>query len=127
MSRSLALTPDGKITWAKKARGRHKPGVMNKLEAEYASMLECRKIAGEITWYAFEAITLKLADDCRLTIDFFVLLADGTLEAHECKSEFFPEDGKIKLKVAAAKFPLTFWLAQKRSKKNGGQWQFKEY
>ncbi len=96
---------------------RHKPGVMNKLETRYSLILDARKAAGEIVEYWFEAITLKLAPDCRYTVDFFVQLADGTFEAHETKGRWM-DDARVKIKVAADKFPFSF-VAWSYSKKTG--------
>ena len=98
---------------------------MNKTEAEYAQMLEARCVRGEILWWAYEAMTLKLADSTRYTPDFLVMLADGTLEIHETKGGFIREDGWLKLKVAAGMFPFRFFLCQKQAKKAGGGWQIK--
>lgn len=95
---------------------------MNKTEAEYAGMLEARRVSGEILWWAFEAMTLKLADNTRYTPDFLVMLADGALEVHETKGGFIREDGWLKLKVAAGMFPFRFFLCQKQAKKAGGGW-----
>jgi len=98
---------------------------MNKTEAEYAAMLQARKTCGEILWWQYEAVTLKLADNTRYTPDFLVMLADGTLEIHETKGGFVREDGWVKLKIAAALFPFRFFLCQKRAKKAGGGWQIR--
>ncbi len=95
---------------------------MNKTEAEYAQMLEARRVSGEIQWWAYEAMTLKLADNTRYTPDFLVTLADGALEVHETKGGFIREDGWLKLKVAAGMFPFRFFLCQKQAKKAGGGW-----
>ena len=67
------------------ARARHTPGVMNRLEANYAQYLELRKRANEIVHYAFEAVTLKIAADCRYTPDFMVVNKDLEVEFHEVK------------------------------------------
>lgn len=98
---------------------------MNKTEAEYAGMLEARKVSGEILWWVFEAVTLKLADNTRYTPDFLLMLADGTIEIHETKGGFIREDGWLKLKVAAGMFPFRFFLCQKQAKKAGGGWQIR--
>lgn len=95
---------------------------MNKTEAEYAQMLEARRVSGEILWWAYEAMTLKLADNTRYTPDFLLMLADGSLEVHETKGGFIREDGWLKLKVAAGMFPFRFFLCQKQAKKAGGGW-----
>lgn len=70
------------------ALGRLRPGAQNKTEAEYGRILEARKQAGEIEWYAFEGITFKLADDTRYTPDFAVMLAGGAMEMHEIKGRW---------------------------------------
>lgn len=45
------------------ALGRLKTGQMNKTESAYCQHLEQRKRAGEIAWYRFEGIKLRLADN----------------------------------------------------------------
>ncbi|WP_205189151.1 DUF1064 domain-containing protein, partial [Burkholderia sp. LMG 13014] len=96
-----------------------------KTEAEYAGMLEARRLRGEVAWWRYEAITLKLADNTRYTPDFLVLLPDGALEIHETKGGYIREDGWLKLKVAAALFPFRFFLCQKAAKKDGGEWSIR--
>lgn len=95
------------------ALGRLKSGRMNKTEAEYAGMLELRKRAGEVAWYAFEPFKIRLADRTFYDIDFGVMLADGRLEVHEVKGGFITDDGRVKLKIAAEHFPAQFFLCQK--------------
>lgn len=106
------------------ARGRMPTGVMNKLEARYAQQLEARKIAGEILWYKYEAVKLRLADNTFYTPDFAVMLANGELEMHETKG-FMRDDAAVKIKVAAALYPFRFVLCCHRNKTEG--WTFSEY
>lgn len=112
------------------ARGRlplHKSGEMNKTEAAYAAdVLERRKQTGEVIDYWFERFTFKLANDCRYTPDFVVMLASGELECHEVKGAFIRDDAKVKLKVAAEMFPFIFRLCIKLAKKDGGDWKITE-
>jgi hypothetical protein len=82
---------------------------MNGTERAYALLLKARQQAGEVLWFKFEGITLKLADDTRYTPDFLVMMADRTLECHETKG-FMREDAHVKIKVAAATFPFKFRL-----------------
>lgn len=96
---------------------------MNATEASYASHLEWRKRQGEVLWYAFEAIKLRLADKTTLTVDFFVLLADLSLEAHEVKGGHWEDDARVKVKVAAELFPFRFIAAQKTA----GGWKMEEF
>lgn len=98
------------------ARGALKPDGMNKLEAEYAQHLELLKHAGEILWWRYEAIRLRLADGSWFRPDFFVLTKDCHLEVRETKG-FMREAANVRLKVAAGIFPFRFVLV--RRIKNG--------
>lgn len=100
------------------------PG-MNKTEAEYAEILEARRRRGEVAWWKYEGITLKLADNTRYTPDFAVMLPQGEFEFHETKGGFIREDGWLKLKLAAGMFPFRFFLCQKQAKKDGGDWSIR--
>ncbi len=108
------------------AKGRHKPGVMNSTEADYAKLLEDLRISGHIAWWKFEAIKLKLAENTTYTPDFFVMLSTGELQAHETKG-FWRDDAKVKIKVAASLFPFKFVAARKKTKKDGGGWEIEEF
>ena len=89
------------------ALGRMKAGRMNNAELAYSKRLALQKMAGKILWYSFEGITLRLADRTTYTPDFVVMLANGELEMHEVKG-FWTDDAKVKVKVAAEKFPFRF-------------------
>lgn len=96
---------------AGRAPVRQPDGQMNKTEAAYAARLALRKQVREIADYWYEPITLKLAHDCRLTMDFLVQLMDGTLELHDTKARWSNratarEDALIKMRVAARLFPF---------------------
>ena len=98
------------------ALGHLKPGTMNKTEAAYAQRLELLRRAGEILWWEFEAVKLKLAPDTFYSPDFAVMSADHVLEMHEVKG-FWRDDARVKIKVAAELFPFRF-LAVKRDKQD---------
>ena len=89
------------------ALGRLKAGAMNKTEAAYANYLEKQKQFGEVAWFAFEPMNLKLADKCFYKVDFLVMLKSGQLECHEIKG-FLTDDSLVKFKVAGQKFPFVF-------------------
>lgn len=112
--------------FARASRPRKQAGVMNQTEAKYAEILEMRRAAGQVVAFWYERHTYRLADDTRLTPDFVVLLADGSLEVHEVKGEWVEEDSLVKLKVFADQFPYLVKLAKLRSKKNGGAWEITE-
>lgn len=110
------------------ALGRLKPGQMNKTEQRFCDeWISPRVLAGEITWWAFEAITLKLAHDCRLTVDFFIMLSTGELQAIDVKgsSVVVMDDALVKLRVASEKFPWPVAMAMPIKKANGGGWDIK--
>lgn len=92
-----------------KGRGRtyKAPGTMNGMEKAYSELLRLRHLAGEVAWFKYEGITLKLAPDTRYTPDFAVVLADGTMEMHETKGHWEPS-ALVKIKCAAEMFPFLF-------------------
>lgn len=104
------------------ALGRLPAGIMNKTEAAYAADLEMQRRAGEILWYLFEGVKLRLADKTFLTPDFVVMNSLCEIELHEVKG-FMQEDANVKLKVAAERFPFKFKLIRRAK---GGVWDIKE-
>lgn len=101
------------------ALGRLKPGQRNKTEAGYERELELRQSAGEVAWFRFEGLKLRLADNTFYTPDFAVMLADGLLECHEVKGHW-QDDARVKIKVAAEQYPFRFIAVRKQPKKAGG-------
>lgn len=93
------------------ALGRMKSGKMNKTEAAYADILETRKRAGGIVWWAFEPINIRLADKCFYSPDFMIQLASGVVEIHECKGRW-EDDALVKIKVASELLPFKFIAMQ---------------
>lgn len=108
------------------ALGRLKAGAMNKSEAAYAALLEARKHAGEVAWFKFEGIKLRLADNTFYTPDFAVMLADGRMECHEVKG-FWTDDGRAKIKIAADLYPFAFLAVRALPKKAGGGWSMEDF
>lgn len=98
---------------------------MNKLETAYRDYLVCQQLAGEVAWFAYEGIKLRLAGKTFYTPDFFVMLANGELELHETKG-FMQDDAAVKLKVAAENFPFRVYLVKAIAKKVGGGWDITE-
>lgn len=108
---------------ALQALGRLPVGTMNKTEADYAASLEQRRVAGEILWFKFECWKLRLADKTFYSPDFVVMLADRSLELHEVKGHW-QDDARVKIKVAAATYPMLRFIAvQAEAKKRGGGWK----
>jgi hypothetical protein len=104
------------------ALGRLTTGKMNKTEIAYADLLEMRKRIGEVAWYAFEPVNLRLGVNCFYSVDFLVMLKSGELECHEVKG-YWTDDALVKIRAAAAIFPFRF--ISKRLVK--GQWETREF
>jgi len=102
-----------------------------KTEYEEAWETELRKMP-EVDGYLFERIKLKLADNTFYTPDFFVMMADGTIEFHEVKGSWKApgqDDSKVKIKVAAEQYKWALFRSiemKKKPKRDGGGWLITE-
>ncbi len=105
------------LTEPKKRRGR-----MNKLEQAYAGELAFLLNHGLIHWWDFEPIKFRLADGAWFCPDFAVLTKDG-LQFREAKG-FWREAARVRIKVAADKYPFRFVAVTKDRKT--GEWQYEE-
>lgn len=108
------------------ALGRLKAGAMNKTETAYSGHLEGLRRAGQVAWFMFEAVKLRLADNTFYSPDFAVMRADGAIEMHEVKGHW-SDDARVKIKVAASLFPFRFVAIRALSKKQGGGWEVEEF
>jgi hypothetical protein len=94
------------------AKARRVVGRMNKLEAEFeATFLKSRP-------HGYEEMTFRLGPDCRFTPDFWSLDDDDVLALDETKGHW-RDDAKVKMRVAAERYPLFRWRAWR---KQGGVW-----
>lgn len=109
----------------------------NKLEQAYDAVLAGQKLAGLIQDYWFEPCSLKLAEGTRYTPDFMVVMPDMEVRFIEVKAgmavkkdgvatgetKAISEDAsRVKIKVAANKFPFRFVVAYHRK----GEWFWDE-
>jgi len=108
------------------ALGRLKAGAMNKTETAYAAHLALLKHAGDVEWYRFEGIKLRLADNTFYTPDFAVMVKGGQLECHEVKG-FWQDDARAKIKVAAEMYPLRFVAITANPRTAGGGWSMEDF
>ncbi len=99
---------------------------MNKTEQSYATTLEQKKWAGEVAWYRFEGVKLRLADNTFYTPDFAVMLANGEMEMHEVKG-YWVDDARVKIKIAAEMYPFRFIAIKVKPKKEGGGWSIEDF
>lgn len=108
------------------ALGRLRAGQKNKTEEAYGKHLETLFYLGEISWYRFEAIKLRLADNTHLLIDYAVMRTDsGILEMHDCKGGLgvYMDDARVKMKVAAEMYPFVFKIAYP-NRRRPGHWNY---
>jgi hypothetical protein len=103
-----------------------KAGERNKMEAQYEVDLKSRMRAGEVVWYRFEGLKLRLADNTFYSPDFVVMLANGQLDCHEVKGRWM-DDARVNINVAADRFPFRFIAITARAKKDGGGWEVEEF
>lgn len=108
-----------KTRTALQALGRLKTGQMNKLETAYSQLLDNWMMSGKILWYKFEGMKFRLADNTFFTPDFCVMMADSSMELHECKG-YMMDDANVKLKLCASLFPFPVFIIRANAKKDGG-------
>jgi len=94
------------------ALGRLKPGTMNKTEAAYAGYLDTLKSLGDVLWWKFEGVKLRLADNTFLTMDFSVMNGAYEFEQHDVKGSFemIEDDAWAKVKIASSIYPFRFFV-----------------
>ena len=108
------------------ALGRLKTGERNKTELAYEDFLRQQLAMGLVSWFRFEGVKLRLADNTFYTPDFAVMRANGQIELHEVKG-FWQDDARVKIKVAADSYPFKFIAVKPRPKKDGGGWHIEEF
>jgi hypothetical protein len=108
------------------ALGRLKVGQLNKTEQAYSDELKLMMLSGQIAWFKFEGVKLRLADNTFYTPDFAVMAADGVMEMHEVKGHW-QDDARAKIKIAADLYPFRFMAFKVRAKKNGGGWEREDF
>ena len=96
---------------------------MNKTEAAWAVRLDVGKLAGQINWWSFEAVKIRLAQSTFYTPDFMVWLPDGSIRFDEVKG-FWRDDARVKIKVVAEMYP--FWAFQAVSR-HKGSWKIETF
>lgn len=108
------------------ASGKLRPsGYRSSTEERYAIELNRRMQIGEVVWWRYEAIKLRLADATFYSPDFAVQLADGELQLHEVKG-FWQDAARVKTKVVAELFPLRIVIVTARAKRDGGGFKLEE-
>lgn len=109
--KQLAKGMDPRSICVTRTEAKRRAGDMNKGEAAFGRHLQWRKENGEVLWYAFEPIRLKLGDRCHFSPDFAAIElrpehGGWRLCFYDCKgkkgdSYYAKEDAVIKIKTAA--------------------------
>lgn len=111
------------------------PRTQNKTEAAYAQHLELLRIAGDILYYGFEVVKVKVGHDCWLTPDFLIMNRDGSLALHDTKGAtktkgkqpeetyYAEEDAVVKARSVGAGFPIPMFFVFRR---HDGEWEKRE-
>jgi hypothetical protein len=94
---------------------------MNQTEKACNALLALRLHAGEILWFRFEGLRLRLADNTFYSPDFAVLAADSVMQCHEVKGHW-TDDARAKINIAADMYPFRFLAVKKGKKAEGGGW-----
>jgi len=123
----------GKPRRAAARRTRSEPGKMNKTEQAYSEVLNQRIEAGEVISWRYEPLTFRLAKRTTITPDFWVVMADGSIEIHEVKacnangSYRIEDDAAVKIKCAAEEYREFRWLlCGLKPKRIGAGWRIEE-
>lgn len=94
---------------------------MNKLERDFSLQLDLCKLRGDIKWWAFNSIRLKLTGGKRSAYykpDFAVITGSDEMVFYETKG-FLREAANLRIKVAAGLFPCFRFIMVRRIK---GEW-----
>lgn len=110
------------------ALGRIAKSDMNGTEQAFAALLTERERSGEVLWWKFHVIKVRLADGAWYEPDFLVMHADRTLWIYETKGGFTTEKGQLKIRACAEVLPVIGIIkAVKRTKKAGGGFELKDF
>ena len=101
---------------------------MNKTESAYADHLQLQLLAGELAWWQFEPVNLRLAKKTWYKPDFMVLKTGTPGEFDELYlievKGFWRDDARVKIKVAAEMYPMFKFVAVTRK---GNGWEREEF
>lgn len=106
------------------ALGRLPKGTMNKTEAAWSQVLDSKKQTGEISWFKFHPMRIRLADNTFYEVDFLVMTNTGQLEIHEVKGGYTSDKGQLKIKLCAEVMPIFRMLKVSKIKT---EWKIEDY
>src|SRR5687768_5760895 len=100
---------------------------MNGTEKKRAIELEALRRDGRIAGWWYERLTLKLASDLRVTLDFLIQENDGALRLEDTKGGFCREDARIKYRMAVEQFPFPIRVMSLQKSGTGYVWHVEEF
>ncbi len=95
---------------------------MNRLESRFAAELAAWKATGQIEWWGYESLKLRLAKGAWFKPDFLVIDEFGKFIIYETKG-FMRESANVRIKVAAETYRFFKFIVVRLVK---GQWQYTE-
>lgn len=84
----------------------------------FGLMLFASQKRGDFLWYGYEAMKLQLGKGAWYTPDFAVMYSDRSFGFYEVKG-FWREAARVRIKVAASKYPFFIFTAVKKDKNVG--------
>ncbi len=94
----------------------------NKWEQLYAEKLADQQRVGSILWFQFEGMRFRLADGAYYKPDYVAMLNTGELLVYEVKG-MWREAARVRIKVAADRFPFRFIAVSRKLVREGGGWE----
>ncbi len=98
-----------------------RPRGMNRLESRFAAELAAWKATGQIEWWGYEVLKLRLAKGAWYKPDFLVQFKQGFV-LYETKG-FMREAANVRIKVAAETYRFFKFIVVRLVK---GQWHYTE-
>jgi len=96
----------------------------NKLEQRFALHLAGLEKRGEILWWQYEPIRLRIGKGALFTPDFGALRSDSSFVFFETKGSFTREASRVRLKAARDRYPFFEFRVARLAK--GGGWEFSD-
>lgn len=100
---------------------RLKPAFKSRWEGQYYEHLRELQHRGDVAWFKYEGLKLRLADGSYYTPDFPQVLADGTVVIDEVKGHW-REAARVRFKSAIEQYPFVF----REVRLVGGAWDITE-
>jgi hypothetical protein len=105
-----------------RAKSKPDPKFKSGLERDYADFLETLYKQGQIQYWSYEPIRLRMGDATGYNPDFFVISSDGEPQFHETKG-FMRPNARTKLYTCAEQYWMFCFYLVTRNKKKEWHWE----